>query len=131
AFRMSAPRRVVVDVSGARLAGVPEVLDVDTAIVGGIGATEFRDEASRVARVLVNLRADATYRVGAQGNDVVVTITGGARTASAAPAALEAAERGRREAEARAAQAEETARTATQAREQMDRQRRRLEEESQ
>src|SRR5689334_7595427 len=76
AFRMASPRRLVVDVSGGRLSGIPEITEADTGSVIGVGATEFRDESSRVARFLINLRSDTGYRVRASGNYVVVTITG-------------------------------------------------------
>ncbi|MBI2895203.1 MAG: type IV pilus secretin PilQ [Deltaproteobacteria bacterium] len=100
AFRMAAPSRLVVDVSGGRLAGVPEITEADTAAIAGVGATEFRDESSQVARFLINLRGDAGYRVRAVGNDVVITVTGSARPGNGA--AVEEATQARRQAEERA-----------------------------
>src|SRR5262245_7587459 len=70
-FRLSAPDRLVVDLSGADASGVKGHHD-GTGPVAGIVASQFSDERASVGRVTVSLSEASAYDVRADGARVVI-----------------------------------------------------------
>lgn len=77
AFKLSTPKRLVVDLANSTVKGVPSVVDADTSLIDGVAVSEFSTGGVSVARVMVNFKKEAGYRVSARGNDLVITMTGG------------------------------------------------------
>ncbi len=74
-FRLNDPDRLVVDLSqadGAAIKGRHE----GAGPVGGVVASQFSDDRSKVSRLLVALDKGAKYDVRADGNRVVISIDG-------------------------------------------------------
>ncbi|HEY3496857.1 MAG TPA: type IV pilus secretin PilQ [Polyangiaceae bacterium] len=80
--------RLIVDVTGAELAGVPTALTDKVGVVGGVMAQSFAVPGGRTARFLVTLLEDVAYSVTVEGTDLVVRLApskvGLAKSASAA-----------------------------------------------
>ncbi|MBM4380356.1 MAG: AMIN domain-containing protein, partial [Deltaproteobacteria bacterium] len=85
-FRMADPDRLVVDLSTADAAAIQGHHD-GMGPVDGVVVSQFSGSQASVGRVLVALRGAPQYDVRAEGNAVLVTVTGGE-----APAAVAAAE---------------------------------------
>lgn len=77
AFKLSTPKRLVVDLANSSLKGVPSVVDAVTPLIDGVAVSEFSTGGVSVARVMVNFKKEAGYRVKVRGNDLVITMTGG------------------------------------------------------
>jgi len=77
AFKLSTPQRLVVDLADSHVKGVPSVVDASTPLIDGVAVSEFSTGGVSVARVMVNFKAEAGYRVKVKGNDLVITMTGG------------------------------------------------------
>lgn len=88
-FRMAEPDRLVVDLSSADSAGIKGHHD-GAGPVSGVVASQFNDDKSSVARLMVALDGATKYNVRADGNRVVIQVDGKA-TAGKSPAALAAA----------------------------------------
>lgn len=76
-FRLSAPDRLVVDLSGADASGVKGHHDGQGPVVGVV-ASQFSDERASVGRVIVSLSEASGYDVRADGSRVVISVDGGA-----------------------------------------------------
>jgi type IV pilus assembly protein PilQ len=87
AFKLSTPKRLVVDLADSQVRGVPSVVDATTALVSGIAVSQYESGGVPVSRVMVNFRDEAAYRVRVRGNDLVITLTGGPAPAEAPDAA--------------------------------------------
>ncbi|MFL5321396.1 MAG: type IV pilus secretin PilQ [Myxococcaceae bacterium] len=74
-FRLSDPDRLVVDVSTADAAAIKGHHE-GTGAVSGVVVSQFSDERASVGRVLVALNAASTYDVRADGNKVVISVSG-------------------------------------------------------
>jgi type IV pilus assembly protein PilQ len=87
AFTLPEPRRLVLDLAGV-VNGVPrQLLPVNTALVSQVRVAQFAVEPQPVTRVVIDLRAEAGYRVESSATGAVVVVGGGdaTTTASAAP----------------------------------------------
>lgn len=72
-FRLQEPDRLVIDVSNAARGALAGHYD-GVGAVSGIVVSQFSDERSQVARLLVGLEKAAKYDVRAEGNTLVVTV---------------------------------------------------------
>lgn len=77
AFKLSTPRRLVLDLANSSVKGVPSLLEKSTELVGGVAVSEFTTGKVKVSRVMVNFRKEASYRVKVKGNTLIVTLSGG------------------------------------------------------
>ncbi|HZH04105.1 MAG TPA: AMIN domain-containing protein, partial [Myxococcaceae bacterium] len=84
-FRLNDPDRLIVDLSAADASAIKGHHE-GTGPVAGVVASQFSDDRASVGRILVGLTASAQYDVKAQGNQVVVAVHNGAKTAAAPPA---------------------------------------------
>ncbi|MBX7098194.1 MAG: type IV pilus secretin PilQ [Myxococcaceae bacterium] len=82
-FRLNDPDRLVVDVTGADAAKIAGHQD-GVGPVAGVVTTQFTDERSTVARVMIALREAARYDVRADGTRLLIAISGGAAEAKPA-----------------------------------------------
>jgi type IV pilus assembly protein PilQ len=82
-FRMSDPDRLVVDLSTADAQAIKGHHDGNGS-VDGVVVSQFSDTHASVGRVLVALRGAPQYDVRAEGNSVLITVTGGERPAAVA-----------------------------------------------
>lgn len=90
-FRLSDPDRLVVDLSTADAQAIKGHHD-GTGSVSGVVVSQFSDERASVGRVLVALKDASTYDVRADGNKVVISVSGVAaeqKEQAAAPAKTE------------------------------------------
>ncbi|MBN2341794.1 MAG: type IV pilus secretin PilQ [Deltaproteobacteria bacterium] len=85
AFKLSTPKRLVLDLANSSLKGVPALLEKSTNLVGGVAVSEFTTGKVRVSRVMINFKKEASYRVKVKGNSLVVTLSGGPAAKEAAP----------------------------------------------
>ncbi|MBN2525910.1 MAG: type IV pilus secretin PilQ [Deltaproteobacteria bacterium] len=83
AFKLSTPKRLVLDLANSSLKGVPALLEKSTTLVGGVAVSEFTTGKVRVSRVMINFRKEASYRVKVKGNVLEVTLSGGPQKESA------------------------------------------------
>jgi Tfp pilus assembly protein PilF len=77
AFKLSSPRRLVVDLANSQVRGVPSVVKTKTSLVDGVAVSQFTTGGVPVSRVMVNFSQEAAYRVKVSGNNLVITLTGG------------------------------------------------------
>ncbi len=84
AFKLSTPRRLVLDLANSSVKGVPSLLEKSTELVGGVAVSEFTTGKVKVSRVMVNFRKEASYRVKVKGNTLIVTLSGGPQKTAAA-----------------------------------------------
>ena len=74
-YRLSDPDRLVVDISGSeRGKAVPHV-PLDTWSVGRVTLDSVSEKGAKLARIVLNLKRDASYIVVPSGKDLVVTVT--------------------------------------------------------
>ncbi|EDM74732.1 type IV pilus secretin PilQ [Plesiocystis pacifica SIR-1] len=74
-YRLSSPDRLVVDVSASeRGEAVPHV-PVDSWAVGRVSIRSVEERDSKLARVTVELKREASYIVVPKGKDLVITVT--------------------------------------------------------
>ena len=66
--------RLIVDVTGAELAGVPTALTDKVGVVGGVMAQSFKVSGGHTARFLVTLLEDVAYSVTVEGTDLVIRL---------------------------------------------------------
>jgi type IV pilus assembly protein PilQ len=83
AFKLSTPRRLVLDLANSSVKGVPSLLEKSTELVGGVAVSEFTTGKVKVSRVMVNFRKEASYRVKVKGNTLIVTLSGGPQKTAA------------------------------------------------
>ncbi|GMU63429.1 MAG: hypothetical protein AMXMBFR34_51920 [Myxococcaceae bacterium] len=76
-FRLNDPDRLIVDVTQASIAGIKGHHD-GAGPVTGVVASQFSDERSEVGRLLLGLAGARKYDVKAVGNELVISIEGGA-----------------------------------------------------
>ncbi len=76
AIKLSSPRRLVVDLANSHIKGVPSVLDTSTALVDGVAVSQFSTGGVPVARVMINFRKEAAYRVKVKGKTLVISMSG-------------------------------------------------------
>ena len=76
AFKLSSPKRLVVDLANSHIKGVPSVLDKSTALVDGVAVSQFSTGGVPVARVMINFRKEAAYRVRVKGTTLVISLSG-------------------------------------------------------
>ncbi len=81
-------RRLVVDLSGADVAGAPEAITGTKGLSGGVLTRAFSADGRTMTRITINFAADATYRIKPDGNSLHVLLYGslGSSAASALPA---------------------------------------------
>ncbi len=90
-FRLSAPDRLVVDLSGADASGI-KGHHTGAGPVRGVVASQFSDDRATVGRVTLSLEGVQTYDVKADGKRVVIAVDGkGGKAAPAAAASVEPA----------------------------------------
>lgn len=77
AFKLSTPKRLVLDLANSSLKGVPALLERSTALVAGVAVSEFTTGKVQVSRVMINFKKEASYRVKVKGSSLVVTLSGG------------------------------------------------------
>lgn len=75
-FTMSDPPRLVIDISEAVFAGVPEVIAGQGAITG-IKTASYGSASAAIARVLVGFDRDVETDLQASGNTLIVKVLGG------------------------------------------------------
>ncbi len=76
AFKLSSPKRLVVDLANSHIRGVPSVLDRSTALVDGVAVSQFSTGGVPVARVMINFKKEAAYRVKVKGKTLVISLSG-------------------------------------------------------
>ncbi len=76
AFKLSSPKRLVVDLANSNIKGVPSVLDKSTALVEGVAVSQFSTGGVPVARVMINFKKEAAYRVKVKGKTLVISMSG-------------------------------------------------------
>ena len=76
AFKLSSPSRLVIDVADSQLQGVPSIIQTRTALIEGVGSSQYEGNGTTISRVLINFREEAAYRVKVSGNSLIVTLTG-------------------------------------------------------
>ncbi len=86
AFKLSSPRRLVIDVADSQVRGAPSVIDSSTNLISGVAVSEYSAKGSPVSRVMINFKEDAAFRVRAKGNKLVVTLSGSPLPATPAAA---------------------------------------------
>src|SRR5438132_4890805 len=70
-FKLERPSRVVIDVANAELGKSIETESLgSTWSLTGLQATQIRDEAAAIARIVLTLRRAAEYDVKAQGKNI-------------------------------------------------------------
>jgi type IV pilus assembly protein PilQ len=74
--RLDKPKsRLIVDVTGAEITGIPSALTDRVGVVGGVMAQSFAvPGGGRTARFLVTLLEDAAYSVTVEGTDLVIRL---------------------------------------------------------
>ncbi|MBN2715342.1 MAG: type IV pilus secretin PilQ [Deltaproteobacteria bacterium] len=82
AFKLSTPKRLVLDLANSSVKGVPSLLEKSTALVGGVAVSEFTTGKVKVSRVMINFKQEASYRVKVKGNTLEVTLSGGPEPAA-------------------------------------------------
>ncbi|MFP2962819.1 AMIN domain-containing protein, partial [Myxococcus sp. 1LA] len=82
-FTMTDPPRLVIDISEAAFSGVPEEIQVGNGTVTGIRTASYGSEASSIARVLIGYEREVEADIQANGNQLVVSVAGGAGPAVA------------------------------------------------
>jgi type IV pilus assembly protein PilQ len=80
AFKLSSPKRLVVDLADSRVRGVPSIVNASTSLIDGVAVSQFSTGGVPVSRIMVNFRREAAYRVRARGEDLLITLTGGGGT---------------------------------------------------
>ncbi|MBN2803496.1 MAG: type IV pilus secretin PilQ [Deltaproteobacteria bacterium] len=76
AFKLSTPKRLVLDLANSKLKGVPALIDQKTGLIRGVAVSEFTSGNVSVSRIMVNFQNDAAYRVKVNGNNLVITLNG-------------------------------------------------------
>ena len=74
-FKLERPMRLTLDLANAELRHLRPLTDVGTWAVSQVATTQFRTNATTIARVMVSFRRRASYRVKAVGRRVIITIT--------------------------------------------------------
>ena len=85
-FKLQDPPRLVVDVSGGDVSGVPSPIRVDRGGVASVSTAQYQDEKTSVGRIVIALDSAARYEVAPQGDTVRVKVLAGAAAREAAPA---------------------------------------------
>ncbi|MDD5307844.1 MAG: type IV pilus secretin PilQ [Deltaproteobacteria bacterium] len=85
AFRLSSPKRLVVDLADAEARSLPSLLDTKTGLVEGLAVSQYSSNETPVSRVMINFRDDAAYRMATKGNDLVIVLTGAPAAKGEAP----------------------------------------------
>ncbi|SET48501.1 AMIN domain-containing protein [Stigmatella erecta] len=86
-FTMTDPPRLVIDISGAVLSGVPEEIPARGGGVTGLRTANYGSEATSVARVLIGYERDVETDIQVSGNVLTVKVLeeGGPAVAQARP----------------------------------------------
>lgn len=74
-FTLDTPYRVVVDIKGAALSGVPSAYD--RVVRGGITDVRVSQFSARVVRVVLQLDGAHAYELKRSGNEIRIAVTGG------------------------------------------------------
>src|SRR5512138_403728 len=91
-FKLQEPPRLVVDLSGADVSGVPSPVEVAKGGVIAVSTAQYKDAKSQVGRVIVALDGPRKYEVLPRGDAVVVRVlVDSAAAADAATPAVAAA----------------------------------------
>ena len=80
----NAGKRLVVDITGADVAGAKEAVTSAVGVVGGILTQAFKTDAGMLTRVTVSLNKPAAYRIRPDGDILRLTLTPGKATEPAA-----------------------------------------------
>ena len=97
AFKLSSPKRLVVDLANSRIKGVPSVQTAGTPLVDAVAVSEFSSGGVPISRVMVGFKIEAAYRVRIVGTNLMISLRGGPQEAEEPaiagvdPAVLEAA----------------------------------------
>lgn len=89
-FKLQDPPRLVVDLAGADVSGVPSPVRVDRGGVAVVSTAQYQDDRSSVARVVIEIDTGARYEVMPSGEAVEVKVLGGLAARPAPPAAATA-----------------------------------------
>ena len=65
--RLSSPDRLVVDISGSQRGKAVPHAPVDSWAVGNVDIESVKEQGAKVTRVVVSLKRDSSYIVGAEG----------------------------------------------------------------
>jgi hypothetical protein len=76
-FTMTDPPRLVIDISEAVFAGVPEEITVGNGTVTGIRTASYGSDQNAIARVLIGYEQDVETDIAAVGNQLVVKVAAG------------------------------------------------------
>ncbi|MCP4676728.1 MAG: type IV pilus secretin PilQ [Deltaproteobacteria bacterium] len=110
AFKLSSPKRLVIDIANSKIRGVPPIIEKTAGIVSGVAVSEFSVKGVPVSRVMINFLEDAAYRVRVKGNKLVASLSGSPEQVSRKPKRNDGAEveiaRARSEAEKAQARSE-------------------------
>ncbi|ATB47064.1 AMIN domain-containing protein [Corallococcus macrosporus DSM 14697] len=102
-FTMTDPPRLVIDISEATFSGVSDEIQVGNGTVTGIRTASYGSEASSIARVLIGYEREVEADIQATGNQLIVSVAGGAGPAVAQAQGAEQPQAGSSAAEAAAA----------------------------
>lgn len=78
-YRLRNPLRLFIDIADSGVSAPSAAIDVDNGVVAQVAATEYTDEVSTVARVVVGFDQDALYDVDTEGDTLVITVDGAGR----------------------------------------------------
>jgi type IV pilus assembly protein PilQ len=67
-------KRLIVDITGADVAGAAEAITNGAGVVGGVLTQSFKTEAGTLTRVSISLAKSASYRVRADGTTLRITL---------------------------------------------------------
>ncbi|MBW2733490.1 MAG: type IV pilus secretin PilQ [Deltaproteobacteria bacterium] len=73
-FKLERPQRLTIDLANSELRGVASLIDIDSWVVSQLATTQFRTNATTIARVMINFRRRAHYDVRTSGREVVIKV---------------------------------------------------------
>lgn len=74
AFKISNPARIVVELSNTEFNAKNKEIDVSGTIVKRVRGAQFKNEPSKVTRVVIDLSAPCDYQLNGQGKNVTLTL---------------------------------------------------------
>jgi type IV pilus assembly protein PilQ len=76
AFRLSSPSRLVIDVAGSQIRGVPPLIDSKTKLLEGVAVSQYTVKGIPVSRIMIGFKSEAAYRVSISGSTLTATLAG-------------------------------------------------------
>ncbi len=76
AFKLSSPKRLVIDLADSQIRGVPSVMDNQTHLIDGVAVSQYSVKGVPVSRVMINFKEDVAYRIRVKGKKLVASLSG-------------------------------------------------------